>query len=513
MGVEKLFNFSVNTAISLALLLILANIAFGVDTAKVKIIDTAGCNLAIVEETDTNTYSLKSTSGAHNWFAGVFEGLDTSNPTTFSLCMDGTGTPESPGDVSKWDGLWPVYTYGKYWDYNTYIYYTKNADGYWVSSDIFAKEKLAGNGKTPEQTVIPTELSEEFLSDDGNYWSAWQEIQDTKINVGSNIFTLTKQFNSPNTSLAMRIPYTYDYEYEYMKKLKQANVSGVTVHEIGKSIRNHNLYVVEVSDSTASEEELKDRRVVLMYANEDGDEPDGCWVVNGAMNHLIQGIQNNDKEVKKILSEVTFLFIPLLDPVGWSNSTYGEITYDFKPASYNDVRSEVVLYAKFITSWCGDANRRLDIVCNLHNVECNEAPNVLCPILEGNQIEEIDNLNKFLLLRLKELQDVHISNIYWIIGGFSKNRFAGWCSNHWGNIQISYEINSRYHHNRMSQYDINKLGESFAISFNNYFYSVEYERAMLRINYIFSAQNKRRNDFIAEMGKAQSFYQILGRGF
>ena len=506
---KKLFNFSVNTAISLALLLILANIAFGVDTAKVKVIDTAGCNIAIVEETDTNTYSLESTSGAHNWFAGVLEGLDTSNPTTFSLCMDGTGTPESPGDVSKWDGLWPVYTYGKYWDYNTYIYYTKNADGYWVSSDIFAKDKLAGNGKTPEQKVILTELSEEFLSEDGNYWSAWQEIQDTKINVGSNIFTLTKQFNSPNTSLAMRIPYTYDYEYEYMKKLKQANVSGVTVHEIGKSIRNHNLYVVEVSDSTASEEELKDRRVVLMYANEDGDEPDGCWVVNGAMNHLIQGIQNNDKEVKKILSEVTFLFIPLLDPVGWSNSTYGDMTYvfdknklfnvDTETREITDVapRPEVVKYMKLINNWIGDidwlqeSGKRLDVVVNLHNIECNEGENIFCPIVDNNQSEFINGLNKVIL---SNLVDVQTSETVWL-RGFATSRLMSWCSEYWGSIQAAYEINSRYPQNRLSLYDLDKLGKSLVCAFDIYLKSDAYEKALPYIEKQVSIQKGLRNRF------------------
>ena len=495
MGVEKLFNISVNTAISLALLLILANIAFSVDTAKVKIIDTAGCNLAIVEETDTNTYSLKSTSGAHNWFAGVFEGLDTSNPTTFSLCMDGTGTPESPGDVSKWDGLWPVYTYGKYWDYNTYIYYTKNADGYWVSSDIFAKKKLAGNGKTPEQTVIPSELSEEFLSEDGNYWSAWQEIQDTKINVGSNIFTLTKQFNSPNTSLAMRIPYTYDYEYEYMKKLKQANVSGVTVHEIGKSIRNHNLYVVEVSDSTASEEELKDRRVVLMYANEDGDEPDGCWVVNGAMNHLIQGIQNNDKEVKKILSEVTFLFIPLLDPVGWSNSTYGELTYDFS-TSYlmtdKELRPEVIYYLKFINNWCGNKEYRLDVVMNFHNIECDEGVNVLSPILDLHNADAIDSINKFCLTKLTD----YVTNKEYWITNFTYGRLMTWTNEIWGSLSISYEINSRYPNNRLNFNKINLLGDNFTKILKGYFLDEEYERVLPMIDKVYTYHTNDRNNFL-----------------
>ena len=57
--------------------------------ADLKLIDTAGCNLTIVKETVPNTFLLKSTSGVHNWFSGVFSGLDITNPTIFTLDMTG----------------------------------------------------------------------------------------------------------------------------------------------------------------------------------------------------------------------------------------------------------------------------------------------------------------------------------------------------------------------------------------------------------------------------------------
>jgi len=511
---KKVFFITVNIVILLTLLSISVSIAFSADASNVKIIETAGCNLAIFEETAQNTFSLQSTSSASNWFAAVFEGVSTGHPTTFSLRMEGTGVNETDNDLGKWSGLWPVYTYGKYLDYDTYIYYTKNADGYWVSSDVFAFDKLAGNNKTPIQAVIPVELAEEFLSEDGTYWSPWQEIKEHKINVGNKFFDVTKQFNASDIAFAMRVPYTYDYEKEYMSKLKEANISGVTLHEIGKSTEAHDLYVVEVSDPKASKEELQERRVVLMYADEDGNEPDGSWVVNGAMNYLLQGIKDNDTEVMKILSEVTFLFIHMLDPVGWSDSTYAKMTYDFKYEA-KPVRPEVLAYANFVIDWCGEKENRLDVVVNLHNVECNEAPNVLCPILEANQVEEIDNLNKFLLLRLKELQDVHISNTYWILGGFSRNRLAGWAAHFWGNIQIAYEINSRYPENRLSLNDLDTLGKSFVLSFREYFNSEEYERAFLLMEKRRYAQMKLRKEMLPGYLRYSDMddYRILGRGF
>ena len=497
--------------VTVTALFLLISITVNAYTLDLKIIDTAGCNLAIVDETAQNVFSLKSTSGAHNWFAGVFNGLDTSNLTIFTLDMNDTGTLESPGDVSKWDGLWPVYTYGKYWDYNTYIYYTKNYDGYWVSSDIFAKDKLAGNGKTPIQNVISAEFAEEFLSEDKKYWSVWQDIQDTKINAGSNIFYITNQFNSPNASIAMRVPYTYDYEHEYMKKLKQANVSGITVHEIGKSIRNHNLYVVEVSDPKATVEELKERRVVLMYADEDGDEPDGCWVVNGAMNYLIQGLKNSDKEVNKILSEVTFLFIPLLDPVGWSNSTYGEMTSEFSTyyiSEEREPRLEVICYASFIASWCGDYFRRLDIIVNMHNIECNEGPNIFSPVQNINRYEESNNLNKFILSRIS---NVNVGMDYFT-QGYNEYRYSGWCCRLWGCVPVAYEINSRYPNNRLEPYDLDNLGESLVMLFFKYFNSDEYEKALPTIEKAYMEQTLRRNSFLKNINIKNNYYTI-GEGF
>ena len=492
--------------------LLLANIAFGINTAKLKIIDTAGCNLTIVEETALNTYSLKLTSDVHNWFSCVFNGLDTSNPTTFTLDMN-TNFDGALMDLSKWEGLWPVYTYSYYWSYDAYVYYIKDDNGNWISSDLFLKDKLAGNGKIPIQNVIPAELAEEFLSEDETYWSAWQEIKDTKTNLGSNTFTITKQFHSPNAALSMRIPYTYNYMFEYISRLRNQKISGVTVHRIGQSIKQDSLYAVEISDPHASKEELKERRVVLMYANEDGSEPDGCWVINGAMNYLIQGIQNDDKEVKKILSEVTFLFIPMLDPVGWRNSTYGKLTYEFSPDDYRNVpRNEVINYAEFIIKWCGDYGYRLDVVCNFHNIECAEGPNVLFPAIESTYYDSVVNLKRFML---KSLQNVKKSDVVWI-EGYMENRYMGWCTDRWGSISALFEINSRYPDNRLSLKDLNDLGKDFVLSFYSYFGSDEYERALPYIEKAYSEQIINRNKYINEPKKARAIpiaFYTLGMGW
>ena len=529
--------------INLMLLLLISISFFAQDIAisTLKILDTAGCNLAIAEVQGDNTYRLSNTSKVHNWFSGVFSGIDISSPTTFIVDMEDTGKYEStrasklqgilsttlpdfkdinltfeyssPGDVTKWEGLWPVYTYAKYWDYNSYIYYTKDKDGYWVSSDPFliGDAKLAGNGKTPIQNVIADELADEFLSSDGAYWSAWAEIKNTRPN-RDNTFQITKQFHSSDVSIAMKYPYTYDYEQEYMDRLENADISGVTVHKIGKSIRKHNLYVVEVHDPEATEEELKNRRVVLMYANEDGDEPDSSWVVDGAMSYLAQGLLHDDKQVKDILKDVTFLFIPLLDPVGWSNATYGNLTYEFN-TDYSiidsDLRVEIEKYVKFINNWIAYKNNNLDIVVNLHNMECAEGTNVLCPLIDNNRSGDISSLNRFIL---KQLNDVTISEDVWL-RKFAENRLMSWCYKYWGAIQIPYEINSRYPENRLNQKSLTTLGVDFTKAFHSYFDSEEFERALPTTELLRSRQFAKRDNFMTNIHKFNTrndYYAMIG---
>ena len=385
------------------------------DISKLCTIDTAGCNLVVDEQLSDSEYSLKLVRPTHNWFSGLFEGIDTTKEIIFSLSMNGNSVEGTVADVAKWDGLRPVYTYGKYRDYNTYIYYTKNFDGYWISSDYFLADenKFAGNGKIPIQSIIPSELAEEFLSEDGNYWSAWQEITDCYINTASNTFFMTKQFNLPNIAIAIKYPYNYDYQFEYMAKLKDSQISGVTVHNIGKSkSKEYDLFIIEVHDPKASVEELQDRRVVLIYANEDGNEPDSSWVVNGSINYLIESIKTNDKFVMDTLKEVTFLFVPMFDPDGSSESSYSKITSDFLIPNLDNVRDEVVAYIKFINQWCGKNGNRLDLVVNLHNIECNEAPNIICPFIDIENEKTVIALNSFVLKNMPNT--IKTSSSIWI---------------------------------------------------------------------------------------------------
>ena len=300
-----------------------------------------------------------------------------------------------------------------------------------------------------------------------------------------------------------------------MTKLEKANIPGVIVHEIGKSEKDNEIYVVEINDPKATVEELKERRVVLIYANEDGDEPDGCWVVNGAMNYLLKGIQGEDKEVKKILSQVTFIFIPFFDSVGWVNSTYGAMAYDFKYKGYDEYhRPEILAYTSFINKWCGYNKKRLDVVVNLHNIECNEGPNVMSPLLDTLKYNDILSLNKSLAPAFNDFS-IDFKTVW--LEGYTDTRFMGWISKMWGSIPVLYEINSRYPENRMNLAKLDNLGEAFVKGFYGYFASDEYEKALPSIDYTFSNQTKAVRGFIDNKiltkDEGLALYYNLEKGF
>ena len=458
-----------------------------------------GANMDILNVVSKTELNLKLKKKVPNWFLGIIFGVDTEDITTLCLNMSENSTSLGRADVGKWEGLRPVYTYGSHIYYSDFIYYTKGDDGFWVSSDpfLFGNDKLAGNDRLPVQEILFEGLEEYALSEDGKYWSAWMEIEDAYPDSYSDSFTMRESFKQKLVTVAIRVPYSYDYEWQYMLKLKEVKRTGVKVHEIGKSVEGRDLYIVEINDPKATEEELKDRRVVLIYANEDGDEPDSSWVTQGIINFLI----SDSDEAKQLLKEVSFLCIPMLDPDGWAHSTYGELTYSFAPEDFlKYIRPEAASYASFINSWCGDRNMRLDLVVNLHNIECNEGPNVMFPLIDINYMEHAEKLNDFFL---KNLTDVKTSSVVWAHGSFY-DRFSGWCQRQWGSIITLCEINSRYPQNRLSLKDMDELGKSFALLCGEYFKTDAYEDILPRIEMTYEYHKTKRNNYLSEAKKRDS---------
>lgn len=334
-----------------------------------------------------------------------------------------------------------------------------------MSGNPFKKgdQRFAGTEKTPEQSVIPKEVAEEFLSKDGTYWQAWREVDSAEAIENLNIFRIKQKFAYPTAIVAMRVPYTPTLNTAFVEQLEKSRFPGVIVHHAGKSKAQRDLTIIEISDPDVTADVIS-RPVVLLYGAEDGDEPDGAWVVQGAINWLI----SDDPQATVLRKQMTFLCIPLLDPDGAADCTYAKMTYDFAMKKADAaVRPEVLAYTKFVTSWMA-SGKRLDLVGNYHNVECGEiASNVLCPIIDIRHAAAVTALNRFVLDRLTSVQ----TNKQTWMTGFADDRFMGWCSKHWGSLQIAYEISSRYPNNRLTLMQLQELGGSYVRAFGEYLQS------------------------------------------
>jgi len=247
-----------------------------------------GMNLTITEQ-EPGRVAVKLATTAGNWFAGTFSNLPTDRETTIELAFAGSGSKENQASVVKWVDLHPVMTYADPAKYATYEWFVKDAQGHWISGDPLktGEARYAGTGKVPVQQVIPAAVAEQFLSRDGKYWAAWREIETVDAVMDKNIFCIKQQFALPKATVAMRIPYPPALQKAFAERVEEAHIPGVTVRHLGKSTNQHELYLIEIGDPDAQEEQstVLKRPTIFLYGDEDGNEPDGSWAVDGALSN------------------------------------------------------------------------------------------------------------------------------------------------------------------------------------------------------------------------------------
>ena len=422
-----------------------------------------GMNLTITEQ-EPGRVAVKLTTTAANWFAGTFANLPTDRETTIELALAGSGSKENPASVVKWADLHPVMTYADPAKYATYEWFAKDTQGRWVSGDPLktGEARYAGTGKVPVQQVIPVAVAEQFLSRDGKYWSAWREIETIDAVMDKNIFRIKQQFALPKVTVAMRIPYPPKYQQAFSERLEKAHLPGVTVHAVGKSTQGRPLTVIQVDDPDDANT-AANHPVLLLYGAEDGNEPDGAWVVDGAIRWLI----SQDAEAQQLRKKVTVLAIPELDVDGAASATYACLTNTFMLTKPDQQPPAATLgNTAFMNTWF-KSGRRLDLVCAFHNVECLEAPNVMCPIIDQRHVSVMQTLNQTVL---EHLAGYATTPKTWMTGFFD-TRFSGWCSRHVGSLATIYEINSRYPSQRLTQAHLQGAGMCFTQTFADFLYS------------------------------------------
>lgn len=476
----------------------------------IKIIPGDGMNLAIEEYVNSHYTVVKLTSPAHNWFAGTFTNLPTDKPVTIGLSMDGNDTTGNKADVSKWRGLTPVMTYADPNRYETYEWFAKDGQGRWVSGSPFKRgdAKYAGSGKVPEQSVIPKEIAELFLSVDGKYWQAWREVDFAEAVTGLNIFRVKQKFTLPTATVAMRIPCPNLVVDEILSKIRESHLNGIIIDSVGKSSGNRELNAVVLRDpSEIGQQQLIQRPTMLFYA-EDGNEHDANWINLGILTSLL----SDDDSVKEVRKKINIIIIPTYDPDGIADSTYAHITNTYRVKSINQqLPVETCAYAKYLTTFIAQGNR-LDIVCALHNVECNESTNLLCPIIDARRNDMMVSMNDYIL---NSISGISISHQIWM-KGFLDYRLNGWCSINFGSIVSIYEANSRFPANRLSLNQLQNVGQSLVKAFTCYTNTMDYARMAQEIDKAQIYHRAKRQQYWAaqkDANRDHTPYELITLGF
>ena len=102
----------------------------------ITIIPQDGFNMTVDDQVNDHYVITRLTSPAHNWFAGTFADMPTDKDVTVGLAMAGRIPGINKLDVSKWEGLRPVITYGDPMKYETYEWFEQDvtrAMGEWGS--------------------------------------------------------------------------------------------------------------------------------------------------------------------------------------------------------------------------------------------------------------------------------------------------------------------------------------------------------------------------------------------
>jgi hypothetical protein len=395
-------------------------------------------------------------------------------------------------DVSKWVGLRPVMTYADVTKYDTYQWYTKNANGNWISGDPFkiGDDKYAGHGKVPIQHVIPPELAGSFLSKDGNYWQPWREIDDSVAIPNLNIFRIKQKFSCSSATIAMHIPYTYTYEQEFLDRLQRAKLPGVSVDLIGMTPEKRKIDVIRVEDpshvtpmridlntavsdwktyahitinDTNKANAVSQNNIIVLSAGEHATEYSSSWIIDGNLRSLISESANQNH----LLKNRTWLLIPIEDPDGSYNSTFDNLTdqffvhqYDARYGDYTPI--EVIAYANYLKAF--DDNRQPIIVAvSFHNIECNEDKNIYSPWAMVPDYQQCIDFDQYWFPKLN-LMNYITENPVPLAEEWLQNRLYGLCWVKYGALALAFEVNDRYPTHRLSLNELQSIGTSFVSS-------------------------------------------------
>lgn len=126
--------------------------------------------------------------------------------------------------------------------------------------------------------------------------------------------------NDPEPFLANPHYLSFPELTNFLHSVESQNPSKVKLHSIGKSVKNRDLWALEISHNVASRSLLKP--MFKYVANIHGDEVVGYELMNYLIEYLLRS-DGTDERVTRLLNMTDIYIIPTLNPDGYSASTEG----------------------------------------------------------------------------------------------------------------------------------------------------------------------------------------------
>ena len=98
-----------------------------VKVLPIEIIPSDGFNLAVDDQINPYYVVVKLTSPVHNHFGGRFINVQTNMPTTIGLNMNNNDASINKADVTKWQGMKPLYSYADLSKMDSLTTYTRDS--------------------------------------------------------------------------------------------------------------------------------------------------------------------------------------------------------------------------------------------------------------------------------------------------------------------------------------------------------------------------------------------------
>jgi len=343
----------------------------------------------------------------------------------------------------------------------------RGALGYWSSlNPVYTDASSLSDPETFAATTPTKESSRAWNnamlpSTDGQKWhyitNVWME--------NAHSLSFVETFKADSVYIATRVPYPVSYNQAFFNEV--AKSVNVTVAHVGQSSEGRPLLMAEVGSE-------KNKPVVVIYAGEHADEPDGMWAAEGAVRFLT----GDTDEARQARVRATYLIIPVLDPDATFANERQRMGGSFMT---NRETAESVAYANWFAGWVA-SGQRIDVVFDLNNFQSGGFPEVTCAIMEG-------------LAKRGQLAGVFSAKMQsdWAAAGFgiskgslvrgwSPDRLGGWLARRFGPECFAYQLNCQAMNRHLNLWDLRSLGENMVKSSGSFLTSSDGATLMANVD-------------------------------